>query len=313
MSSKRFIFTQEQIDYIKSIAEGKYIHEITDLFNVKFGLNKTTNQLAAMKKNHRIRSNVPPRAIGLKGILFSEKEEEYLKINVVGRNTDDLAKMFNTDFDRQIKPKQLQSWKKRNKIKSGVITTYQKGNVPWITGKKGVTTGGESSWFKKGHTPHNTLPIGSERFVKDGYVEVKTAEPSTWELKHRMIYQDTYGPIFRSDPVIFADGNKQNFNSDNLVLITKSELARMNRLDLFSDDPALTKAGVNLVRLRNKIIDMEVYEGKQNDFDEYIKIAEQKGINEVTLRARLHNGWSLQDAISKEVTWRKKRTNPTTD
>ena len=41
--------------------------------------------------------------------------------------------------------------------------------------------------FKKGHVPKNHKPVGYERITRDGYIEVKTAEPNVFELKHRLV------------------------------------------------------------------------------------------------------------------------------
>lgn len=50
--------------------------------------------------------------------------------------------------------------------------------------------------------------------------------------------------------VIFRDGNRLNCDISNLTLISKTENAALNKLGLRSEDPDLTDAGINLVRLR---------------------------------------------------------------
>ncbi len=37
--------------------------------------------------------------------------------------------------------------------------------------------------FAKGNVPPNHRPVGSERISKDGYIEVKVAEPKQVEIK----------------------------------------------------------------------------------------------------------------------------------
>ena len=41
----------------------------------------------------------------------------------------------------------------------------------------------------------------------------------------------------------FADGNKQNFDINNLILISRAEDAVMNKKKLFFDNSELTKTG----------------------------------------------------------------------
>ena len=76
--------------------------------------------------------------------------------------------------------------------------------------------------FKKGDIPSNKKPIGSERIIKDGYTEIKVAEPNKWESpKHRVIWEKVNGKISKGYALVFADGNKQNFGLDNLILVSE--------------------------------------------------------------------------------------------
>lgn len=53
--------------------------------------------------------------------------------------------------------------------------------------------------------------------------------------------------------VCFADMNKKNFEKDNLVLVSRSELATMNKKNKFSEFPDITKTELNLLRFERKI------------------------------------------------------------
>ena len=103
--------------------------------------------------------------------------------------------------------------------------------------------------FKKGHIPKNHREIGSERITKDGYIEVKIEDPDVWGLKHRLIYEEHYGEIPAGYSVIFGDGDKLNFDINNLILVSRSELLLMNRNKLIKNDSVLTKVGVNIAKL----------------------------------------------------------------
>lgn len=52
--------------------------------------------------------------------------------------------------------------------------------------------------------------------------------------------------------VIFADGNKRNFNIDNLILVTNSEALIMNKNKLIYEDVELTKTGSLIAKVIDK-------------------------------------------------------------
>ena len=60
------------------------------------------------------------------------------------------------------------------------------------------------------------------------------------------------GKISKGYALVFADGNKQNFGLDNLILVSRAELLIINRQQLIKDDPDLTKTGVLIAKVINK-------------------------------------------------------------
>ena len=54
-------FTEEQIEYIKKVASGKYAAEITKLVNKKFNLKLKVSQIKTCKINQLIRSGIESR------------------------------------------------------------------------------------------------------------------------------------------------------------------------------------------------------------------------------------------------------------
>jgi hypothetical protein len=78
-------------------------------------------------------------------------------------------------------------------------------------------------------------PIGAER-ERAGYVEVKVRErPSTpsgrdnWALKHVLAYERAHGPVPEGHVVLFADGDRRNFDPDNLVAVPRRVVAVLNK------------------------------------------------------------------------------------
>ena len=67
-----------------------------------------------------------------------------------------------------------------------------------------------------------------------------------------MVWEQNNGPIPDGYVVIFADRDKSNFDINNLVLVSRSELLVMNRNNLILDDRELTKTGVMLAKVIDK-------------------------------------------------------------
>lgn len=77
--------------------------------------------------------------------------------------------------------------------------------------------------FQKGAKSRNYKPIGYERVNVYGYIEVKTADPNKFELKHRVIWRQKNGKIPRGYNIQFRDGDRQNCSIENLYIISRSE------------------------------------------------------------------------------------------
>jgi hypothetical protein len=115
---------------------------------------------------------------------------------------------------------------------------------------------GRDCRFHPGQIP----PIGSERIKADGYVEVRIRNPTgkpwkNWKCKHRIIWEAAHGKIPRGQVVLFADGNKLNFSLDNLLLVSRRELAVMNSCNLISGHGELTRAGKAVADIKLLIAD----------------------------------------------------------
>lgn len=103
---------------------------------------------------------------------------------------------------------------------------FQKGHTPQNKGKKmspELYAKCAPTMFKKGNTPGNHRPVGSERVNKDGYIEVKVAEPNKWKCKHRIIWERVHGSIPKGFNIQFIDGNPQNCVIENLYIISRAE------------------------------------------------------------------------------------------
>lgn len=192
------------------------------------------------------------------GGLFTYKEEhiEFLREACKTMTWNEVADAFFKEFGVRKRGDNLQGVANRRGIYTGRTGTFQKGQIPFNKGMKGINFGGENgkkTQFKKGHRPVNYRPIGSERFSKDGYIEVKVADPNKWRLKHSVVWEEANGPVPKGYCLIFLDRNKLNVSLDNLQLIKRSQLARLNQNHLLVDNPELNKTALIIAELYGKI------------------------------------------------------------
>ncbi len=183
---------------------------------------------------------------------YTKEELNFIKKIAHGRHYYEIVEMFNKKFDFQINTKKLKETLKNHRISTGLTGRFEKGHVPYNKGKKFPGTGNKAA-FKKGNIPVNKMKVGEDAISSDGYVKTKIADPNVWEFKHKLIWSEMYGSIPENHCIIFLDGNKLNLSIDNLLLVSKAELLQMNRRKLISKDPELTKTGLNVVRVMNKV------------------------------------------------------------
>ncbi|QJR82700.1 HNH endonuclease [Alteromonas pelagimontana] len=160
----------------------------------------------------------------------------------------ELTPLFNSKFDLSESVNQVKAFLKNHGITSGRTGHFKKGQESWNKGMKGLQIGGEETRFKKGSTPPNRKPIGSERICKkDGYIYIKVAErnphtghPTRYRLKQRYLWEQHHGPIPKGMTVAFRDNDKTNCDIENLMLISRAQLAMINRFGL-ANSPAEMK------------------------------------------------------------------------
>ena len=76
-------------------------------------------------------------------------------------------------------------------------------------------------------------------------------------MKHRKVWEDNFGSIPKGYSIVFLDGDKTNYDISNLACLSKNEIARMNQNHLFTSNADLTKSGIGLTKLTNKIREVE--------------------------------------------------------
>ena len=189
-------------------------------------------------------------------MAYTIAEREFLKRYIPGHFSYEIQSAFEERFGRCLTYAQIKSFKGNNKIRSGVNTTFKKKHVPANKGKQMSAeqyAKCKGTMFKKGHSPQNYRPVGSERVNVDGYIEIKVKDPNKWNLKHRLIWEEHNGEIPQGKLVIFRDNNPLNCNIDNLLLISKGENMKMNNIGACEYKGLEKEVLLNAIRLKNAI------------------------------------------------------------
>lgn len=144
---------------------------------------------------------------------------------------------------------QLKGVFKRYGLNSGRTGYFTKGQEPFNKGKKGLNKATSTS-FKTGNRPYSAVEVGTERITKDGLIEVKTAEPNTWRSKHAIMWERHHNAtVPDGHVVIFADRDRRNFATNNLLLVSKAELVVMNKFKLITTCAEATKVGRTVAKV----------------------------------------------------------------
>lgn len=184
---------------------------------------------------------------------YTQEEVQHIITHYATTTNEELGRVLGRHPDRIASKAHRMGLKKdkgflieqaKNRPNSG---QFKKGFTPFNKGKKLKQSTIDKlarTMFKRGNRPHNTLNVGDEREDKDGYVWVKVAEPSEWVAKHHIVFGED---VPTGHKLIFIDGNKYNFERENLRLISDADLMRQNTNQRFP--PELR----NLIRTLNKL------------------------------------------------------------
>jgi len=166
---------------------------------------------------------------------YTEDQKKFLKDNSLLPRKE-LTEQFNSTFGLEQSQKAIAAYCKRHGWLTGRNGCFEKGELPWNTGTKGLCKPNSGS-FQSGQVPHNKKPVGHERICsKDGYILVNVAErnPYTgadtrYRPKHYVIWEKENGEVPKGMILRFIDGDKLNCKLSNLECVSQSVNLRMNQ------------------------------------------------------------------------------------
>lgn len=189
-------------------------------------------------------------------MALTDEQKEWVYANYKGIGNKELVRKMNEVFQPAIDVSVIKSFKNNHKLNSGLTGRFEKGHIPVNKGVKGVyNVGGNRTSFKKGQMPPNTDLIGTEKMLGDGYVWVKinnvpkAPKKVNWKQKHVLIWEQAHGPVLENHVIIFLDGNRENFDLDNLKMVSREINVRLNQNHLRHQNKELTEAGVTVAEL----------------------------------------------------------------
>lgn len=199
----------------------------------------------------------------IKSLVFNEQQINFILANYKGLYNQELTDLVNKEFNTKFTYNQIKGLKHRNKLDSGITGYFKKGQVAYNKGlkqeefmSKEAIERTRKTRFIKGQRSHNEVPIGHERTTPDGYVEIKVRDAGlnqstkNFELKHRYIWEQHYGEeLDAQDVILFLDQDRKNFDINNLVKVSKADVARINQKRLFTNDIEINNAAISWAKL----------------------------------------------------------------
>lgn len=173
-------------------------------------------------------------------MIFTKEIEYFISKNYIGIKNAELAAKVNKEFDLDLTPMQVSSFKRRKGYNSGLTGQFPKGY-----------DGGS----------FNCKPIGSIRYDRSGYSMTKIKERNGnlgyWEYTHILLWEKFNGKLPENKKLMFLDGDINNITLSNLMLVSNRELNVMNAQKLRSNIADITKVSLVIAKLNIAVKDRE--------------------------------------------------------
>ena len=282
--SKKHEYTQEQEDFIKENANILSRKSLLYMFNQKFKTKLTYSAITQKIYNLGLDKKIEH---------ITDEQRDFLISNFKGMDWKSLCDLFNRKYETHFSTKSLNrvvyenGYKKykRNHFTEEqrifLIENIEKYSYPRLTKEfnkkfnsdctQGSITQQCLTYLKikkaDSYIPHNAVNIGEETLkykttkYKTTYIKVekgpKNNQSEMWKPKHRIIWEEYNRAIAKDEVVIFLDGDKTNFELDNLYCISKKIMCVMNLNSWFTDSREHTLTAVKWCELYYKLKESE--------------------------------------------------------
>ena len=224
-------YSDEELDFMAECV-GKKIkwQEVQEEFMRRFAFKPSINSLKMQGRKRRIMHDIVP------GVRFSDEQEEWLTRNVPGAPSwEDVACRFRDEFG-VVKGQ----YALRSKIRSMNAERPQNERVYINGGRTGTHAG---------VIPYNEREVGSTRKNKHSdYTYIKTGKDE-WIPMQKAVWENEYGKLPDDWFVVFLDGNRSNFELDNLYPVDRAIHAGMCRSGWYKDNKEQTLAAIKACEL----------------------------------------------------------------
>lgn len=257
-------YPPEVHDFIREHVEGLTCAELARLTNEKVGTDFDEVRMHSYKCSHHLKSGTKAGKPKGWSPVYPEDMADYMRSIARGRNCYEIAKLINEHYGKEIiDATRVRAYKKNHGITSELDCRFKKGHEPVNKGLKQTDYMSpeaiertKATHFKPQQKPHNLLQVGAVVKNAGGYLLRKKQMEGTqwerWDFLHRATWEEHKGPIPEGMMVSFKDGNKENVDIDNLMLISSAENLELQRSGLRFEDPDLTETGLNVVKLKIK-------------------------------------------------------------
>lgn len=244
-------------EHIKWVQDNRHSYssyeKLREDFNKHFNADATRNAIIGLLRKNGNNA----RLVRDNKVWWTEEMHEWLKSHYPDdpRSKTEIAVDFNKEFGTNVSGASLVSQCRKLKL----YKNDYKGCIAYNTRRSG------------------SFPIGSEYIDKTNgytYVKVNNLEgkrghrmfKENWKLKQRIIYEQHYGPIEKGYVVIFLDGNKNNFDINNLALVTSKEMLHLQTLNWMGKGE-MTKAGIEVIRTEQTFVDAGIIKRQKYDIN----------------------------------------------
>ena len=236
---KKGVFEQRKKWFEDNAPKFNSMKEMTKAFNEYFGLNlKESGVVDYFYKRLKMKFE--------RYVNFTKQQTEWIKKNYYKYPTKELTENFNDIFCVCFTEEQIYS-----KLSNMKLSYRQANNLPL----------GET------HSKHK---IGDILQRKDASCLVKITNGKgvkNYVYANRYFYEKYYGPIPEDCIVIQLDGDKNNFNKNNLCLLTRKQQGNVMTFGIKNDikcfgQGKLTEAIVSVVKLETLVKEIEKEEGE---------------------------------------------------